>query len=101
MRNGFLRAGLGLTYSGVDGGFLTIELDLEIVPLQEFVVSPIVAGGIGVLSETDWGGFTPDVSVGIVVWPAGRLSLLGLYQWASHGCISGPNGWYIGVEASL
>ncbi len=101
IRNGFVRAGLGLTYSGVDGGFLTIELDLEIVPLQEFVVSPIVAGGIGVLSETDWGGFTPDVSVGIVVWPAGRLSLLGLYQWASHGCISGPNGWYIGVEASL
>lgn len=100
-RSGIARVGLGLTYSGVDGGFGTIELDLEVIPLQDFVVSPIVAGGIGVLAETDWGGFTPDVSVGLVVWPAGRFSLVGLYQWASHGGISGPNGWYIGVEASL
>lgn len=100
-RNGFARVGLGLTYSGVDGGFGTIELDLEIIPLQDFVVSPMVAGGIGVLAETDWGGFTPDVSVGLVVWPADRFSLVGLYQWASHGGISGPNGWYIGLEASL
>jgi len=101
LRSGIVRVGLGLTYSGVDGGFGTIELDLEIIPLQDFVVSPIVTGGIGLLSESDWGGFTPDVSVGIVAWPAGRFSLVGLYQWASHGGISGPNGWYIGVEASL
>ena len=100
-RNGFARIGLGLTYSGVDNGFGTIELDLEVIPMQDFVVSPIVAGGIGVLSETEWGGFTPDVSVGLVVWPAGRLSLVGLYHWASHGGISGPKGWYIGLEVSL
>ena len=100
-RSGIARVGLGLTYSGVDGGFGTIELDLEIIPLRDFVVSPIVAAGIGVLAETDWGGFTYDGSVGLVGWPAGRFSLVGLYQWASHGSISGPNGWYIGLEASL
>ena len=100
-RSGIARVGLGLTYSGVDGGFGTIELALEISPLQDFVVSPIVAGGIGLLAETDWGGFTPDVSVGLVALPANRFSLVGLYQWSSHGGISGPNGWYIGVEASL
>jgi hypothetical protein len=90
-----------VTYSGVDGGFGTLELDLEIIPIQDFTVSPIAVAGIGLLAETDWGGFTYDGSVGLVGWPAGRISLVGLFQWASHGGISGPNGWYIGAEVSF
>lgn len=98
--SGLFRLGAGLTYSGSGEGFVTFELDLEVLPLPAYVVTPVLGAGLGLLTESEWGGPVFDAWGGLSVRISRMLALRAVYQYGVHGGEEGPEGFLLGFEVS-
>ena len=98
--SGGSRLGAGLTYSSSGEGFMTAELDFEVLLLPTGVVTPVLGAGLGLLIEPEWGGPVFDAWGGLAVRMTHMLSLRAVYQFGVHGGKAGPEGFLMGVEVS-
>ena len=99
---GFLRAVGGVALAGADGGFGTLDVALELVPLPRSILTPVVALGIGGIAESEWRGGFGQVT-GALEWRLSpRVRLRGAVQSGRHGENQlGPNLTTVGVAVRL
>jgi hypothetical protein len=97
---GSFRLGAGLTYSSSGENFLTAEVDLEVLPIPAGMVTPVLGGGIGLLTEPEWGGVVLDGWGGLAVRVTRMVALRAVYQYSVHGGEAGPKGFLVGLEVS-
>jgi hypothetical protein len=98
---GYARLDVGLSYSSADEGFVALEIGLEVRPSPGEIATPVLGGGVGFLTEPEFGGGVLRVVGGLDVKIGRKVGLrLGL-QLGRHGGVTGPHVIFAGLEFAL
>ena len=93
-----MRVTAGLSVSRADEGFATLLGGVEFRPIPRAWLAPFGAVYVGLLGEPEYGGTSASVSVGVLVAPVDRITLVGAISRGGHGGESGPHSVQVGVE---
>jgi hypothetical protein len=88
----------GIAGSGSRGPFVSLTAGPEIQPWRSKRVSPFLRGELGILGESDYGGFIAGGGGGAVVRLTPRVGLRTGAALNAHGGVRGPLTAYSGLE---
>jgi hypothetical protein len=88
----------GIAGSGSRGAVMSLTGGVEVQPWHAKRVSPFLRGELGILGESDYGGWIAGGGGGVVVRLTPRLGLRTGVALSSHGSVRGPVTAYSGFE---
>jgi len=95
---GMTTVDFGIAGTGSRGPFMTLTSGLEVQPWHAKRISPFVRGELGIVGESDYGGWTAGGGGGAVVRLSPRLGLRTGVAINAHGGVRGPVSAYVGFE---